>query len=385
MIITKYELCTGCHACYNVCPMHCITMKENEEGFLYPQIDEGQCINCKQCQKICPINRKLENKNPQRKAYALYYLDERVRKNSSSGGTFSALAVQILENDGVVVGAAFSKDFRSLHHIEVTDCGELELLRGAKYLQSTIGDMFAKVKSYLRIGREVLFVGTPCQVEGLVAYLGGKPEKLLLVDFICHGVPSPSVWRKYIDAISQKFNCAIEDINFRNKDLGWKMYSFKAKFIDGKQYFSTHYENAFMRGFIYKNLFLRDSCYKCEFKKENHISDITIADCWGASKLCPELDDNKGLSMVLVHTEYGAKKISDILEKTQYKEIAFEDAITANSALVKCPERPQERDMFFSKAIQGDNILKLLQKHCGLSIVQRCKHTVTKIKLGKIK
>ena len=318
-----------------------------------------------------------------RKAYAIRSLDENVRRDSSSGGVFSALAFQVIKSGGIVVGAAFSKDFESLYHTEVMDCDELSRLRGAKYLQSTVGDTFEKVKTYLDTGRAVMFVGTPCQAEGLVAYLGDKPETLLLVDFICHGVPSPSIWRKYINSIRQKHNSTIEDINFRNKDLGWKMYSVKARLGNGKQYFSTHYEDTYMRGFIYKNLYLRDSCYKCGFKQENHIADITIADCWGAGKLCSELDDDKGLSMVLVHTEYGMKKINDILEESRYKEISFEDAIAANPALVRCPEMPKERNAFFSEVNQGDNIQRILQKYCGLSVLQRCKHTMIKMKLRK--
>lgn len=383
MIIADSHSCTGCAACYNVCTRNSISMERNAEGFLYPVIDEKKCIHCNRCKSVCPINQNMMNSHPFRKALAIRSNDEEVRCKSSSGGIFALLAKNTIDNGGVVVAASLSEDCRLVNHIAVSNIGDMPKLYGAKYLQSNIGKVYVDVKEYLSAGKRVLFVGTPCQIEGILSFLGEKPVNLLLVDFICHGIPSPLVWGKYIDSLCRKKKASPIFVNFRDKSLGWKMYSLKIDFDNDSEYLATHYEDLYLRGYIYKNLFMRESCYNCMFRKENRLSDITIADCWGASKVCPELDDDKGLSMVLVHSEEGYNKIRLLLNESAYKELNYEEALAVNPSAISSPQRPRERDRFFSELKSNKDIRILLKRYCGLSLSRKIKHMIKKNSLRK--
>ena len=214
--------CVGCHACFNICPVRAITMVENEEGFKYPQLDKQTCVNCGKCEKVCPalIGHPLtHDKSPE--FYAVWNKENDIRRQSSSGGMFRILAEEIIAEGGVVYGAAFD-EANHLRHIRVENVDELGALMGSKYVQSDIGTMLGQVRADLRNGRQVLFSGTPCQVAGLYAFLGGNHENLLTVDVLCHGVPSPGVFQRYLEGIGVDGGCRIE---FRNKDKGWKRFS----------------------------------------------------------------------------------------------------------------------------------------------------------------
>ena len=273
--IKSKEDCCGCYACYNICPKQCITMKTDNEGFWYPKIDKNKCINCNLCEKVCPIINPVKRVDSKKIAYASMNKDEQVRMKSSSGGIFSILAEYIIKNNGVVYGAGFDEDF-NIKHKRILYSTDLDLLRGSKYVQSSIGDIYKQVKNDLENNNPVLFTGTPCQVEGLRSYLRKEYVNLITMDFICHGVPSPLVWEKYLKKMKKSKQENIKNIYFRNKDIGWKLFSLKIIF-DKRIYSNDLNNDLFMKGFL-QDVYLRPSCYNCKFKKINRISDITVAD-----------------------------------------------------------------------------------------------------------
>lgn len=342
--IKDKSLCSGCSACKNICPKNAIEMLEDECGFKYPKINKELCINCGLCNKVCPIlNKKIGENNP--KCYACYNKDEKTRMNSSSGGIFSLIATEILNRDGVVFGAAFNNDF-SLSHQYIEKIDELDKLRTSKYLQSNIGDSYKQVKKFLNEDRYVLFTGTPCQIEGLISYLGKTYDKLYTQDIICHGVPSPKVWEKYLKYREKIDKEKPKKINFRDKKQeGWKMFSLSFKYKE-TEYSKNQKQDLYMKAFL-KDVCLRDSCYNCSFRKKQRLSDITLADYWGIEKIHPELDDNKGTSLVLVNSNKGKELYSAINKLIISKEVTIEDAIKSNKALIKSPNYNRYRDAFF--------------------------------------
>lgn len=308
--ITDKHKCCGCTACVSACPKSCISMSADREGFLYPVVDSVRCIDCALCEKVCPVLHPVNNET-EPLVYAAINNDEAVRVQSSSGGIFTLIAEHVLERGGVVFGACFDSDWNVIHDYTETK-EELARFRGSKYVQSNVGNSFTQVKTFLDSGREVLFSGTPCQVAGLKNYLRKSYSNLLTVDLVCHGVPSPEVWRKYLQetickAYGIKNNKAavnpgdyISDISFRVKDKGWKKYNVKIIFRDGKMEMMPFFENPYMNVFL-SDLSLRPSCYVCPAKLHNVQSDITLADFWGVNRINPDIDDDKGCGLILIH------------------------------------------------------------------------------------
>ena len=321
IIILDKRDCCGCSACAQVCPKRCITMIEDKEGFLYPSVNLHNCVDCHLCEKVCPMLNQGKPHEPE-EVYAAKSNDEKVRIDSSSGGIFTVLAEEILAEKGIIFGAKFNEKWEVVH--DYTDTKEgIAAFRGSKYVQSSISDTYKKVESFLKQGRKVLFSGTPCQIRGLKLFLRKDYDNLLTVDFICHGVPSPKIWRIYLkETIACKKEKAtsshatlIKNISFRDKRLGWKKYSFSLTYFtvggDGERKLLSFSEplekNIFLRGFM-SNLFLRPSCHSCKCREFRSGSDITIADCWGLNKIYPDFDDDKGYSLCIVKN----KKISSI-------------------------------------------------------------------------
>lgn len=310
--ITDKHKCCGCTACISVCPKGYISMSEDKEGFLYPVVDSVKCIDCGLCEKVCPVLHPLKNE-AEPLVYAAINNDESIRMQSSSGGIFTLLAEYVIDRGGVVFGACFDRDWNVVHDYTETKEG-LVRFRGSKYVQSNVGNSFSQVKIFLDAGREVLFSGTPCQVAGLKNYLRKPYPNLLTVDLVCHGVPSPDVWRKYLQetvckAYRIKKNKSavnicdyISDIKFRAKDKGWKKYSFKIEYKDGRIEINPFYENPYMNIFL-SNLSLRPSCYVCPAKLNNVQSDITLADFWGVNKIDPNIDDDKGCGLLFLNNK----------------------------------------------------------------------------------
>lgn len=339
--------CCGCHACASVCPKQCIHMEEDKEGFLYPIVDDTLCVQCELCKSVCPVlNSVIPEMGELPEAMAAIHMDDAVRNVSSSGGVFTALVQTVLARGGVVFGAAWEDNFRRVRHIAVSSVEELSALQGSKYLQSTIGTSYIQVRELLEQGREVLFSGTPCQVEGLYSFLGKKYENLILVDIVCHGVPSPMVWQKYVSWQEETFGASVSGMFFRDKKTGWKRFSTAMSFDNGKRRIERKERNHFMQAFL-ENACLRPSCYNCRFKKCNRVSDLTLADFWGIEDVCPDMDDDRGTSLVLVHTSKGEK----MLKTTPVKlcGVSLDAALKGNSAAVlSVPMHPKRKEFLDS-------------------------------------
>ena len=338
------DQCTGCAACASVCPTNSIMMREDKEGFWQPHIDADTCIKCHKCEKTCPIvSPIIVPTDFETQAYAAINKDETIRMRSSSGGIFYALAKWTVEQGGVVFGARFDENWDVIHDYTETVDG-IEPFMRSKYVQSRIGDTFTQAKEFLKAGRQVLFVGTPCQIGGLHSFLGKDYENLIMVDFICHGVPSPKVWHTYLNEtnIGEK----LVEFNFRDKRDGW--VESQCVFIKTK--LSTRREkqltNLFFRGFI-NNVYLRNSCFSCPFKSVHHISDITIADAWGIQHYSPHMNDNKGTSAILVHSQKGEKCINVLSPLIKTESISIEDVTFHNPSLIQSSSKPKYRRLPF--------------------------------------
>jgi glycosyltransferase involved in cell wall biosynthesis/coenzyme F420-reducing hydrogenase beta subunit len=357
--IDPNESCSGCHACAAVCPQKCITMKLDAEGFLYPHINNVQCDNCEICRSVCPFKRNASINKTLPAAYAAYNKDEKVRYNSSSGGVFGFLAYQTISQGGVVFGAAFNEKNELVHNC-TENLEDLPKFFGSKYIQSIIGDTYNRVKIFLDGGRQVLFCGTPCQTEGLNAFLGKKYDNLLLLDFVCHGVPSPKVWA----GCSEQYNeLPIKSISFRDKSMGWEKSGQVVVVVvdDPQKGIVTHRVKLYGRGFL-SNYYLRPSCYNCKTKKLNRVSDITLADFWGINEIDPELNDDKGLSLLLVHSEKGERALQN--NKIWRKQVNLMQALNHNYCAHTSVLRPIQRDRFFED-FNKYKYKKIMKKYCS--------------------
>lgn len=364
------EKCTGCAACYSVCPISAIDMIEDEEGFLYPSIDDEKCIHCGKCVSVCPIIGEKRCFEPQKVAYAINK-DEFIRLQSSSGGLFFALAKRMIDLGGIVVGCALSEDCRYARHIAVETMEELYALLGSKYLQSEINDVYSEVRDNLNKGKNILFSGTACQVAGLKSYLGKSYINLLTIDFICHGVPSPKVWRSYVDFRERQSLSPTQRMFFRHKKYGWKTYSVQFKFLNCTEYVGKLTEDPYMRGFI-GNLYLRPACYQCVFKKDNYWSDITIADFWDVEKVHPELDDDKGVSLAVIRTDQGAKMFESVKCDLISGEVDLTKALEGNPSYYEPSKYNHWRTSFFCDLNkQKSDLPKLIKKYFGKSLLSR--------------
>ncbi len=306
--LADWRKCTGCSACVNMCPYNAISMLlRKTDGFYYPQIDEGKCVNCGLCGKVCPINQEKTD-NLSSCAFSAIANDAEIRASGSSGGIFYLFAEKVIKQGGVVFGAVYDAKNKKVKHCS-TENIPLEAILRSKYVQSDIGDCYKQVKNLLAQNRIVLFSGTPCQVRGLKSYLAcsGTQGKLLTVDFMCHGVPSPGLFQQFLELHKKKRKSEICNVTFREKDLGWRTLVMKIycedKTVQIKKALQNHYYYCFLNNYC-----LRDSCYDCT-EYCTHVSDITMADYWHISQ---DKDDDKGVSLLIVNTEEGKKMIDNI-------------------------------------------------------------------------
>lgn len=329
--------CCGCSACVQRCPKQCITMREDEEGFLYPLADVSICIDCGLCERVCPVINQNNPKLPLQ-VLAAKNNNEDKRLLSSSGGIFILLAEQTIKQGGVVFGARFDENWE-VEHCFAEVLGELAPLMRSKYVQSRIGDTYKQVDQFLKQGRQVLFAGTSCQIAGLRKYLCKEYENLLVVDVVCHGAPSPGIWRGYLNTICKEAGTnKITFINFRAKQdegFGWKQYGLviKGETLIGKEQTVSSKcfrDDTYLKGFI-GNLYLRPSCKSCPAKSGKSGSDLTLADFWGIESLEPQFADNVGISSVFVQTQKGAN-ILNTLEGKTLKPMTYEQAVMWNDS-----------------------------------------------------
>jgi len=341
-IADKHECC-GCGACMQICPKGCISLVADREGFDYPIVDHDTCIDCGLCENVCPVIHRGNPSEPLH-TYAAINPDQSIRMQSSSGGIFAILAEKTIADGGVVFGARFA-DGWSVEHAKAETNEDLAAFRGSKYVQSRIGLTFNKAKTYLISGRKVLFSGTPCQISGLLRYLQRPYENLLTIDVVCHGVPSPMVWYKYLaeDVAPVK---DIRAISFRNKDNGWNDYNITITLTNGldnttiaNPFRRDHYMQAFL-----SNLSLRPSCYSCPAKNMSSGSDITLGDFWGIDHIHPQIDDNNGISLMMVNTAHG-QEIIESLDMKIWSE-SYHNSIKYNPSVADSVSEPQYRSLF---------------------------------------
>jgi len=394
MKLADRQICTGCAACLSLCANSSIEMKENHEGFLYPDINEKECTQCNLCKKNCPAIMQIVPKKPLN-VYAAKNHDEKIRYQSSSGGIFTLLAENTIKESGVVFGARFNEKWEVIHDYTETTEG-LAAFRGSKYVQSVTGETYKQAKIFLEKGRGVLYSGVPCQIVGLKAFLGKDYDNLLTVDLVCSAVSSPLVWKKYINEIIEKVVNpsslingldAILGINFRNKVSGWKnsiisisispdsVYAHiqNTNRVDGctisrtsvnepYSLITTYNENIYMKG-GFRKLYSRLSCYNCFSKPFKSDSDITIGDYWGIEKLLPEFDDDTGISLVMVNTEKG-KKIYGCLNKIDIETTSMPNlfgSVRNYNYIHGSATMPKERKYFFSRW-KNESIISLVHK-----------------------
>ena len=343
IILASAEQCSCCSACASVCPTSSISMREDKEGFLQPHIDSNTCIKCHKCENTCPIIKPVRiAEDYETRAFAVMNKDEDVRLRSSSGGVFYALAKWTIRQGGVVFGARFDENWEVVHDYTETIDGIVPFMR-SKYVQSRIGETYKQAKAFLQSCRQVLFVGTPCQIGGLHTYLGKDYDNLIMVDIICHGVPSPKVWREFLADKVQ--GDKVLDVNFRDKREGWKDFQCVTTTTTTTTR-EKQYENLFFRGFL-NNVYLRRSCYDCQFKHLHRVSDITMADYWGIQDFCLEMDDNKGTSAVFIHSAHGEQVLNQISNDILQKEQDINNVLVCNSMMTQSVALPSKRKRFY--------------------------------------
>ena len=366
--------CSGCYGCLNVCELDAINMKLNNEGFMEPSINLEKCISCGICQKYCPM---ITNQSPEPLnttiSYAAWSKNSHTRIKSSSGGVFTEIAKIILNEYGVVFGVIFDNYFKA-KHISIENEEELILMRGSKYVQSHIDDGYKKAVSIALQGRPVLFSGTPCQIAAMNLFIQSNPEiGIYTCEVICHGVPSESVFRSYLDYVSHLKNSEPKEYSFRDKTLGWKKDGIKIIFNNGEEYYRNWFKDSFMIGFL-RDIYLRPICYECPFAKIPRAADITLGDFWGVPK---ELDDPRGVSAVLINTPKGEKlfeKVSNIEKVKVSLEMFTSHPGTirlVNGHILEVPYRKEFYKLLKMKGFQAV-MEKYLWSYTPVRVIQKC-------------
>lgn len=366
-LVTQKEKCCGCTACYSVCPKSAIEMKSDEEGFLYPSIRNDLCIECGLCKKVCAFQNDTEIKSGFKQEYfAARSKDKETLLSSSSGGVFTSLSDMVLKRGGTIFGVAFDENFHILHSSAKTET-KRNRMRGSKYVQSDMKDTFAQVAEILLQGELAMFVGTPCQVAGLKRYLAAKRipmENLLLCDFICHGVSSPLIWREYIRFLENKFHGKIKKFKFRSKTHGWKNMETYV-YIEREGEKGENVSRIVNRKYSYINIFsslmsTRPSCFQCKYTSYNRESDITMADFWNIDSVESKMNDDKGVSTVLVNTEKGKHWFEAVKDTMEVLNVGKQDCWQPH---LEYPcVRPSNRERFW-KLYREKGAAYILEKY----------------------
>lgn len=345
MEIDDKEMCCGCTACSSICPTGAIEMVEDEEGFLYPSIDKVKCIECGLCKRTCPILNKKKFNDFEQKAYLFQNKNEDVRATSTSGGFFSAIGEYVIKNGGVVYGASYDDNF-VVKHTKAESLEELVKFRKSKYVQSNCVGVFNEVKSFLDNNRIVCYSGTPCQIAGLKSFLKKDYNNLILVDIMCHSVPSPLFFEKYKEYILKKMNAkTIKNIDFRDKSKYGYKYSMMTVETDNGKYSQGIDTDPYLRAF-FGDYTVRPSCYNCKFKTQKRVSDITIWDCFNINEINKEFDDDKGTTRILAQSQKG-DEILNKLENIRLKELDLSIAVKNVKEMTNSVRYNSKREKFF--------------------------------------
>lgn len=376
--------CCGCCACVDVCDHQAITLKTDIEGFWYPEVDKDKCVDCGLCEKVCPELHILDLKKNdfEKPAHTIAAINKNmsVRWDSTSGGAFSALADVMYAQGGYVSGAVYNDDFSVSNYIS-NNQEDLKRLRSSKYLQSKAEGLYKQIRDLLRNGEKVLACGTPCQMAALRSFLRKDYDNLTIVDFICRGVNSPKVYRKYLDSLEREYGGKVIYVKAKNKELGWRNLTRKVVFDNGKVYYGVLMDDDFRRGY-HTNVFCRPSCYHCQYKGFPRMADITIADYWGIEKVDKNLDNNIGTSMILLNSKKGIEYFEKVKDRLEWEETGFDSILPGNIALRKPIEPAKiDRKTFFEDLDRGtfDDVVKKYfpkNKNKSLSFKQRIKNAI---------
>lgn len=361
--------CCGCEACRNICPKQCILMQEDKEGFLYPEVNLADCIDCGLCEIACPVLHPAKERIPVAVCAAKHY-DDNIRLASSSGGVFTFIAEQVIDEGGVVFGARFNDQWEVIHdYVETKE--KLSCFRGSKYVQSRIGDTYKQVLHFLQSGRKVLFTGTSCQIVGLKLFLRKEYDNLLTVDVICHGVPSPKVWKKYLTEITSTKCSQVTNISFRDKQKGWHNYFLSVK-SSGKELSNIPAYSGVYSHLFLADLMLRPSCYSCPAKSGKSCSDITLGDFWGIENIFPELDDDKGCSVTLLYNP----KAKSLIDGMNLCHVVYNQAKKGNPCLEVSVNCPVNRNYFFRLLDDNRSLVDIHRLCFDASLMQRIRRFV---------
>ena len=340
--------CVGCKACGDICPKQAISFPVDEDGFWHPQIDPSKCIDCHLCQRACPVlklpeRQKTNAEKP--KVYAVYHKDHAIRCNSTSGGMYYALAEHILAEGGWLAGCVYTDDFDHAEHIVSNTQEGLQRIMRSKYFQSDTQGIYTKVKSLLNEGELVLFCGAPCQVAALYKFLGKEYENLFTVDFICRGINTPLAYQAYMKELVEEYQSPLQEVRFKDKSKGWTKLGTKIIFANGKTVYRNRFNDPWVNGFIFGDIYMRMSCAKCRFKGFPRHADITIGDFWGI----PLTTDEKkyGLSLAMLNNNHGQKLFVMAKDSLIYREENLERAIAGNPALLHPAPISANRKKFF--------------------------------------
>lgn len=360
--------CALCGACFNACPVDAISFSKAYLDFRYPEIDVTRCVHCNQCEKACPI---LGDKSKPEDGYPIAFAaksnDDSVRLHSSSGGAFYELASQMLRDGGYICGAVFDESFH-VRHIVSNSQGDLLRMMGSKYAQSDVGYCYREIKEKLNAGEKVLFSGCPCQVAGLRTYLGKSYKDLLLVELICHGIPSDQMLQTYIRMLEKKYGAKLKRMEFRNKAKGWHNSAVRMEFENGRIYTEPMTIDAFMQGY-FRGISLKESCFFCHFRNFAAGSDIILGDFWGAEVELPE-DDNKGISAILINSGKGM----DVLDRCNLAITpANVETIIKYSRNLLCSAAPSPQRSSFYASANTNGLEEAIRRYLEESTIQKLK------------
>ncbi len=343
--IADKSLCSGCTACMNACPAQCIVMRRDREGFDYPVANPDRCIGCGKCEAVCPV---LNPREPVQPLEVFAARSDVFVDGSSSGGVFPSVASKVIEDGGVVYGAIVNPDM-TVGHADAEDMDAVGRMRGSKYVQSDLYGTFDEVRCWLEEGRKVLFTGTPCQIAGLNSYLGRPYEGLLTADCACHGAPSPGLWEKYVRELERIHGGKMTSVRFRDKSRSWMHYDFVCGFAASEDGRTVEMRKPYMKvpymALFVQDMNLRPSCYRCPARNGRSGSDLTMADLWNVPEVLPGMDDDKGVSLVLVNTEKGRRALSEA--GLEVVKVGMKEALCNNGGFSVSVPLPDRRDEFF--------------------------------------